>query len=442
MFTKEHSGSETHVVSARSKLVMKGLFLIPTASSSCDCRRKAAAELVPADRPGDFNQGLMELGATVCTPKTPSCSSCPLKDVCFAFAAAKEAGSGGGSAQPKEEAVGSRKRRKVEPSEVAQDTASPLLTAQKAVDVKAELLVGEEERCTLCEPQSPLWYSSFVCSSLPLTPAKKESPVERVLAAVVLGKWNGGYHLLMQRRPDSGVLAGQWELPQVLWGGTNFETHCAASASTASKQATKQRKLKAFACSLPPPAFVQAVGALKPQPSTTKSEHPEVPPLSTAQCRKLLPICFEAQEFPSDLVRAARKATSVGTVTHIFSHVTQRFDVALVSFEGSAGDDLPLPPGTAYCWHALDSELAKLGLSTRENKLLGTALPKVKPSAAAAALQGGMAAYLAKAGSKKGGGKGKKLPSATVAGGKQALLTQILAPKATSRTSSKAKKSK
>lgn len=46
-----------------------------------------AAALVPPDRPGDFNQALMDLGATVCVPGTPSCEKCPLSGVCDAFAA-------------------------------------------------------------------------------------------------------------------------------------------------------------------------------------------------------------------------------------------------------------------------------------------------------------------------------------------------------------------
>lgn len=37
-------------------------------------------------RPGDWNQALMELGATVCTPKNPQCPTCPLKNRCAAFA--------------------------------------------------------------------------------------------------------------------------------------------------------------------------------------------------------------------------------------------------------------------------------------------------------------------------------------------------------------------
>jgi len=46
-----------------------------------------AAALVPHERPGDFNQALMDLGATVCTPGTPACEKCPLQAECDAYAA-------------------------------------------------------------------------------------------------------------------------------------------------------------------------------------------------------------------------------------------------------------------------------------------------------------------------------------------------------------------
>ncbi|HVR21671.1 MAG TPA: A/G-specific adenine glycosylase [Polyangiaceae bacterium] len=45
-----------------------------------------AAELVPVRRPGDFNQALMELGATVCSPRDPACERCPLARECKAHA--------------------------------------------------------------------------------------------------------------------------------------------------------------------------------------------------------------------------------------------------------------------------------------------------------------------------------------------------------------------
>jgi A/G-specific adenine glycosylase len=41
-----------------------------------------AETLVPEDTPGEFNQALMELGATVCTPRSPSCGPCPLRTLC------------------------------------------------------------------------------------------------------------------------------------------------------------------------------------------------------------------------------------------------------------------------------------------------------------------------------------------------------------------------
>jgi len=43
-----------------------------------------AGALVPEVRPGDFNQALMELGATVCTPRAPRCDACPLARECVA----------------------------------------------------------------------------------------------------------------------------------------------------------------------------------------------------------------------------------------------------------------------------------------------------------------------------------------------------------------------
>jgi len=43
-----------------------------------------AGKLVPSKRPGDFNQALMELGATVCLPENPQCLLCPWLSLCGA----------------------------------------------------------------------------------------------------------------------------------------------------------------------------------------------------------------------------------------------------------------------------------------------------------------------------------------------------------------------
>ena len=47
------------------------------------CRK--ASELLSHRRPGDFNQAVMELGATVCVPLQPRCSQCPLRQDCLAY---------------------------------------------------------------------------------------------------------------------------------------------------------------------------------------------------------------------------------------------------------------------------------------------------------------------------------------------------------------------
>jgi len=43
----------------------------------------AAEALLDRRRPGDFNQAMMELGATVCTPRSPSCLMCPVNELCM-----------------------------------------------------------------------------------------------------------------------------------------------------------------------------------------------------------------------------------------------------------------------------------------------------------------------------------------------------------------------
>ena len=45
-----------------------------------------AQSLLPADRPGDFNQGMMDFGALQCTPVAPLCAICPLAGLCTALA--------------------------------------------------------------------------------------------------------------------------------------------------------------------------------------------------------------------------------------------------------------------------------------------------------------------------------------------------------------------
>ncbi|WP_017670313.1 A/G-specific adenine glycosylase [Blastomonas sp. AAP53] len=76
------------VVDANVERVTARLYAIetPLPAARTEIRARVAA-LVPADRPGDFAQAMMDLGATVCTPRNPSCLLCPLAQHCAARAA-------------------------------------------------------------------------------------------------------------------------------------------------------------------------------------------------------------------------------------------------------------------------------------------------------------------------------------------------------------------
>ena len=63
---------------------LSGLRGDPTRAPLARRLGELARQMVPVERPGDHNQALMELGATVCTPDRPRCAQCPLGEVCFA----------------------------------------------------------------------------------------------------------------------------------------------------------------------------------------------------------------------------------------------------------------------------------------------------------------------------------------------------------------------
>ena len=48
--------------------------------------KRLAASLTPQQRAGDFAQAMMDLGATLCTPKKPACALCPWSTACSARA--------------------------------------------------------------------------------------------------------------------------------------------------------------------------------------------------------------------------------------------------------------------------------------------------------------------------------------------------------------------
>ncbi|XP_071723806.1 adenine DNA glycosylase-like [Rutidosis leptorrhynchoides] len=124
-----------------------------------------AAQLVDPVRPGDFNQSLMELGATICTPLSPSCSSCPVSDQCRAHSIAKN-----------------------------DNSVSVTIYPTKVVKAKQR-----EEFSAVC--------------FLEILGGK----------GISAGKVADSMFLLV-KRPDDGLLAGLWEFPSVMLDGETDST--------------------------------------------------------------------------------------------------------------------------------------------------------------------------------------------------------------------------
>ncbi len=79
-------GERAVVIDANVERVVARLFAIgeplPRGRAAI---REAAEAIVPNQRPGDFAQAMMDLGATVCTARAPRCLLCPLAGQCAAF---------------------------------------------------------------------------------------------------------------------------------------------------------------------------------------------------------------------------------------------------------------------------------------------------------------------------------------------------------------------
>ncbi|KAF8402440.1 hypothetical protein HHK36_013396 [Tetracentron sinense] len=143
-------------VIARLKAISKN----PKESKTIKSFWKLAGQLVDPCRPGDFNQALMELGATICTPLSPSCIACPVSDQCCALSV-------------------SRHHRSVQVT----DYPTKVVKAKQRQDFSAVCVVEILEGLDIQEG----------------------------------AQRNNGF--LLVKRPDKGLLAGLWEFPSVLVDG-------------------------------------------------------------------------------------------------------------------------------------------------------------------------------------------------------------------------------
>ena len=80
-------GKRATPVDGNIERVVARLFCVETPLPAAKAEIKALAEaLTPATCAGDYAQGLMDLGATICTPRRPACELCPLRSQCRGYA--------------------------------------------------------------------------------------------------------------------------------------------------------------------------------------------------------------------------------------------------------------------------------------------------------------------------------------------------------------------
>ncbi|XP_028299804.1 adenine DNA glycosylase [Gouania willdenowi] len=163
-----------------------------------DCTSPAVTEalwslantLVDPERPGDFNQAMMELGARVCTPKAPVCNQCPIQTHCRSYH----------KVHVKQE----QNSRKL--------LGTPYSKTSVLGDIEDCINSGT---CSLC-PSEP-WDDELGVQNFPRKPTRKPPRMERTLTCVVSRSGGDGEdEVLLQRRPNKGLLAGLWEFPSLL----------------------------------------------------------------------------------------------------------------------------------------------------------------------------------------------------------------------------------
>jgi A/G-specific adenine glycosylase len=86
-------GHAAPIVDGNVARVLSRLYALPGGPGEAAWEKRLwalAEQLVPTSDPSAFNQGLMELGATVCLPRAPRCDVCPLAKFCKAHAEKRE----------------------------------------------------------------------------------------------------------------------------------------------------------------------------------------------------------------------------------------------------------------------------------------------------------------------------------------------------------------
>ncbi|KIW03630.1 A/G-specific adenine glycosylase [Verruconis gallopava] len=236
-----------------------GLYARVKEKSKEDLLWKAAAMLVEnvtscsiesglSDIPGRWNQGLMELGSTICTPK-PKCHECPIQSTCRAYAEGQLLGrtsSDVGMLEDIEDACylceqleleeveaavakadtesdsshlsKPRRKRTATVTELASRTAKSAkanTTTQRSIhDFTTLPGLATQSASPPTHPQSEQDAKVIAyCSLFPKREPKKKTPEEECAVCIIRRDTDLGDHYLIEQRPPNGLLASLWQFP-------------------------------------------------------------------------------------------------------------------------------------------------------------------------------------------------------------------------------------
>lgn len=166
---------------------LKAISANPKLSTTVKRLWELASQLVDPKMPGDFNQALMELGATICTPTSPTCSSCPVAEYCNALTIVRR--------------HDSKNKHDVQSQSTVYNVVEAV-TMPSVTDYPMKVLKPKprEEFAAVCvvEMSPENVNGNFLCTS-----SDRNS-------------------FLLVKRPQKGLLAGLWEFPSVLLSGLNL----------------------------------------------------------------------------------------------------------------------------------------------------------------------------------------------------------------------------
>lgn len=136
-----------------------------------------------ADRPGDINQALIELGSTVCKVREPLCQQCPLRPWCKAYELSEGKNVG----------------------DFRLHLYLKLTNCQDGGAGAAEADVPDiEELCTLCEPLPLPEGAPGLVTAFPMKAERKKAREELDVVNVIEWRHDGERWFLLVRRPEGG----------------------------------------------------------------------------------------------------------------------------------------------------------------------------------------------------------------------------------------------